>query len=192
MTGATVHAETRSTSRTATATAAWVFVGSFGLFAAALGFAVFLPHALLANARVIDVVGTVVGLAGLALVVFAFRAVLTGRRKRTKLLAIPATLVLIQWFLVPVIGGGLAVNTTHPHIQSATTLGLPGARDVSFPARDGTRLQGWYAPGRNGGAVILMHGSHGTRASTESHLRMLARTGYAVLAYDARGHGASG
>jgi pimeloyl-ACP methyl ester carboxylesterase len=36
-----------------------------------------------------------------------------------------------------------------------------------------------------------LHGSHGSRADTVDHLRMLSRAGYGVLAYDARGHGAS-
>ncbi len=76
--------------------------------------------------------------------------------------------------------------------SAAAGLGLPGARDVSFAAADGTRLSGWYVPGRNGAAVITMHGSHGTRLDTVSHLRMLSAAGYGVLAYDARGHGASG
>jgi fermentation-respiration switch protein FrsA (DUF1100 family) len=40
--------------------------------------------------------------------------------------------------------------------------------------------------------VILMQGSHGTRADTLAHLRMLAAAGYGVLAFDARGHGQSG
>jgi pimeloyl-ACP methyl ester carboxylesterase len=39
--------------------------------------------------------------------------------------------------------------------------------------------------------VILLHGSHDTRAATLAHTRMLAKAGYAILAYDARGHGAS-
>src|SRR5581483_9679522 len=57
---------------------------------------------------------------------------------------------------------------------------------------DGVRLSGWYVPGRTGGAVVLLHGSHGTRADTTAQLRLLHRAGFAVLAFDARGHGESG
>jgi pimeloyl-ACP methyl ester carboxylesterase len=74
---------------------------------------------------------------------------------------------------------------------SADTLGISGARDVSFPASDGVRLAGWYVPGRNGATVILLHGSHLSRTDTLPHLRILQTAGYGVLAFDARGHGQS-
>ena len=34
-------------------------------------------------------------------------------------------------------------------------------RDVSFPAADGVRLSGWYVPGTNGAAIVLVHGGGG-------------------------------
>lgn len=92
---------------------------------------------------------------------------------------------------VPAINAGVATHGPRPAVPSATTLGLAGARDVVFAARDGVRLSGWYVPGHNGAAVILAHGSHDPRVQTLGHLRMLPAAGYAVLAYDARGHGAS-
>ena len=54
------------------------------------------------------------------------------------------------------------------------------------------RLDGWYVPGRNDAAIIVLHGSHGDRTSTLPYLRFLNKAGYGVLAYDARGHGTSG
>jgi pimeloyl-ACP methyl ester carboxylesterase len=62
---------------------------------------------------------------------------------------------------------------------------------VAFRATDGVRLSGWLVPGSNGAGVVLAHGSHGSRLDTLRHLRMLSRAGYAALAFDARGHGAS-
>ena len=108
-----------------------------------------------------------------------------------RLLAIPLVFALVQWVLVPAVGAALATNAPRHAVASARTLGIAGARDVVFAASDGVRLAGWYAPGHNGGAVILAHGSHGDRADTLAHLRVVARAGYAVLAYDARGHGRS-
>jgi uncharacterized protein len=87
--------------------------------------------------------------------------------------------------------GAYATSVPHASVRAAGSIGVAGARDVTFPARDGTRLAGWYVPGTNGAAVILMHGSSSTRAATLAHLRMLARNGYGVLAFDARGHGES-
>ena len=69
-------------------------------------------------------------------------------------------------------------------------LGLPHAR-VTFPADDGVRLSGWYVPSRNGAAVVLVHGGGGDRQGTILHARMLAKAGYGVLLYDARGRGES-
>ena len=69
-------------------------------------------------------------------------------------------------------------------------LGLRHER-VTFAASDGVRLEGWYVPSRNGAGVVLVHGGGGDRRGTIRHARMLARAGYGVLLYDARGRGSS-
>ena len=73
----------------------------------------------------------------------------------------------------------------------AQALQLPH-RDVTFPATDGVRLSGWYVPGTNGAAIVLVHGGGGDREGTIRHARLLAASGYGVLLYDARGRGESG
>jgi uncharacterized protein len=70
-------------------------------------------------------------------------------------------------------------------------LGLPH-ESINFAASDGVRLAGWYLPSRNGAAIVLVHGGGGDREGTIRHARMLARAGYGVLLYDARGRGESG
>ncbi len=74
-----------------------------------------------------------------------------------------------------------------------------GSTDVSLPMDDGVSLAGTlYLPDGTpptGGwpAVMLFHGLGGTHASMASIAQnFLVNQGYAVLAYDARGHGASG
>ena len=71
-----------------------------------------------------------------------------------------------------------------------TALGLPHER-VTFAARDGVHLAGWYVRSRNGAAIVLVHGGGGDRQGTIRHARMLAKAGYEVLLYDARGRGES-
>jgi predicted alpha/beta-fold hydrolase len=44
---------------------------------------------------------------------------------------------------------------------------------------------------RNGAAIVLVHGGGGDRQGTILHARMLAKEGYGVLLYDARGRGES-
>lgn len=64
---------------------------------------------------------------------------------------------------------------------------------VSFAATDGVTLWGWFVPcaGSTRGAVLL-HGNGSTRSQMIARARWLRTQGYAVLLYDARGHGESG
>ena len=63
--------------------------------------------------------------------------------------------------------------------------------DVSFTTSDGLRLSGWYVPSRNGAAILIVHGGGGDRDGARLHAAMLARAGFGVLLYDARGRGRS-
>jgi uncharacterized protein len=74
-------------------------------------------------------------------------------------------------------------------IQEAS-LGIPH-EEVAVPTADGRRLSAWWVPSRNGAAVLLMHGSGGSRERVARHARMLARHGYGVLALDNPGNGES-
>jgi dienelactone hydrolase len=58
---------------------------------------------------------------------------------------------------------------------------------VRLITSDGLRLRAWYAPSRNGAAVIAFPG----RSQPVPHARMLVRNGYGVLLLDRRGEGAS-
>jgi uncharacterized protein len=163
-----------------------------GLAATGLGLATSVPHAALTGIGGGDLTGILATAAGIALVALAFRIAMGGRRLLVKLaLGAVACIVIVQWWIAPAVNVGIVTNAPRATVPSATTLGLPGARDVSFRSSDGVRLVGWYVPARNGATVILLHGSHGTRADTLAHLRMLVAEGYGVLAYDARGHGQS-
>lgn len=60
---------------------------------------------------------------------------------------------------------------------------------VEVPGRP--PLAAWYVPGRNGAAVLLVHGSLGDRASLWPEAEMLAAAGFAVMLVDMPGHGES-
>jgi hypothetical protein len=166
--------------------------GLLGLAATVAGLSTSVPHAMLTGASGSDYTGILATVAGIVLVGLAFREALRGRRVVVKL-AFGALwdCVIGQWLIAPAINVGLITNAPRPVAARAATLGLDSARDVSFPASDGVRLAGWYVPGHNGAAVIVLHGSHGTRSDTLAHVRMLVAAGYGVLAFDARGHGQS-
>jgi dienelactone hydrolase len=71
-----------------------------------------------------------------------------------------------------------------------SALGIPH-EDVRVATFDGRELSAWYVPSRNGAAVLVSHGSGGSRARVQRHVRMLARHGYGVLALDNPGNGGS-
>jgi len=67
-----------------------------------------------------------------------------------------------------------------------------GAQTVAFPSPSGSVLRAWLAPGRRGaGAVLLLHGMGGNRASMLNRARFLHQAGFTVLAPDFQAHGES-
>jgi uncharacterized protein len=116
-----------------------------------------------------------------------------GRRRRrawlNRVLTSGATLVTMLFVVYP---SALAIDylAKTRNAVDPSALGLTH-RNVVFEASDGIRLNGWYAPGTNGAAVVLVHGGGGDREGTIRHARMLAAAGYGVLLYDARGRGES-
>src|SRR5690349_1714826 len=106
---------------------------SLGLLGAALGIATSVSHAALAGPAPADYTGAVATVAGLVLIGLAFKLALSGRRMAVKLLlGAVLAFALVEWGLIPAITAGVASNARHPDIPSAASLGLPGARDVSF------------------------------------------------------------
>ncbi len=107
---------------------------------------------------------------------------------------VPIGLVVAYVVGFPIV---MAVYSTHPpraSLGSSTPAdrGLADYRDVEFPASDGVRLSGWYVPSHNGAAVVVLHGSGSTRTAVLGQAAVLARHGYGVLLFDARGMGRSG
>ena len=102
-------------------------------------------------------------------------------------LTLGGALVVFVFGVTPI---AAAVWVTQAPRESVRPFGL-AHEDVSLHTRDGLRLAGWYVRSRNGAAVVVVHGGGGTRNGSERHARMLARAGYGVLLYDARGNGES-
>ena len=86
---------------------------------------------------------------------------------------------------------GAAVVVTHNYREPIGDPPSAAYRPVSFNTSDGLQLSGWYRPSRNRAAVIVVHGGGGDRTGAIRHADLLARHGYGVLIYDARGRGES-
>jgi hypothetical protein len=142
-------------------------------------------------------VGMIAG--GMALVASGLAALAAPRRppKRTHLvwraahgagwLAGAAAFVLLA--SIP-LGAGLMITHAPRWAIQEASLAIPH-EEVTVPTADGRALSAWYVPSRNGGALLVDHGSGGSRERVVAHVEMLARHGYGVLALDLPGNGES-
>ena len=64
--------------------------------------------------------------------------------------------------------------------------------DVSFAARDGVRLHGWFVPGSSTVTWLWCHGNAGNISHRLENLRLLHdHLGASIFLFDYRGYGAS-
>lgn len=68
---------------------------------------------------------------------------------------------------------------------------LAGLEDVTLRTEDGLLIRGWFAPGRAGSAVLLVHGLGGNRVELLPEAGVLQRHGHAVMLFDSRASGES-
>jgi uncharacterized protein len=135
-----------------------------------------------------SVFGVAAMIAGLVVTIAAAVWLLRPLRKPLRLLAIPAAVLVAQFWLLPVL---MAVLGTHAPAQAFATRTPAGAERVSFAGADNATLVGWFTPSTNGATVIVLAGAGSTKADTMAQASVLVRHGYGVLAYDARGAGES-
>jgi uncharacterized protein len=165
---------------------------AFGLAALGAGLAVPVRHALIDRPSGDDWTGFLATAAGLVLVGAGAVPLWRSRRggSRTRRYARRSGLVLagvvVGFFVVFPVAFSYAITHKARAPVTAKDLGRP-YEDVSFRTSDGLTLHGWYAPSRNGAAVIAFPGRNGP----VRHARMLARHGYGVLLVDRRGEGES-
>jgi len=144
-----------------------------------------------------DLTGVLAAAAGVVLIALAVYipwrhrgegAARAWKRWTVRMVVPPAAVIAVFVTVLPI---AMAMFDAH---KASTPVGAPPSadyREVVFRASDGLRLAGWYRPSRNGAAVLLVHGGGGDRTGAVRHARMLARHGYGVLLYDARGRGES-
>jgi pimeloyl-ACP methyl ester carboxylesterase len=138
-----------------------------------------------------DVTGVLAAAAGLGLLGLAVAIPWRHRGEgswATRAFALPAGLLAAVFVLGPV---GMGIVATHKWREPVGEPPSAAYRDVAFEASDGLDLRGWYRPSRNGAAVLVVHGGSSDRKGSVAHAELLARHGYGVLLYDARGRGES-
>lgn len=115
------------------------------------------------------------------------RGALPRRIGRRALVAVG--LLALGFFVLFPLGGAIYVTRT-PREPIDGTFSVRH-EDVSFRTADGLTIRGWYAPSRNGAAIVFVHGSGGNRQGPRKQAALLAEHGYGVLLYDSRGRGES-
>ena len=70
---------------------------------------------------------------------------------------------------------------------------IPGAEELTFASRDGTKLHAWFlrARGKSKGTVVYFHGNAQNLTSHISFVDWLPGEGFNVFAFDYRGYGKS-
>jgi pimeloyl-ACP methyl ester carboxylesterase len=114
--------------------------------------------------------------------------------------SVPGAIVLVVVLGVLAALGMAGVQVyrvTHPARQPELALNLAAtlskAEDVAFQSTDGVRLQGWLFHGAAGSApVVLCHDLGESKNAVINIAIALNKAGLTVLAFDFRGHGASG
>jgi alpha-beta hydrolase superfamily lysophospholipase len=138
-----------------------------------------------------DVTGVAAALAGAVLLGLAV-AILWRHRGEgswtSRAVGVPASLLALVLVLGPI---GMGIVATHKWREPVGAPPSAAYADIAFDASDGLELRGWYRPSRNGAAVLVVHGGSSDRKGSVAHAELLARHGYGVLLYDARGRGES-
>ena len=163
-----------------------------GLVGVAVGAGIALPHLTKTGLTLVAAAGTVSVVGGLVLVAVGGWWLLRGRRWWQRALVVVALVVALPVVLLPL---GVAVAVTNVP-RTSLDGDTPADRgldydDVEMTTADEVTLRGWYIPGDGGAAVVVAHGAGSTRSGVLDQAVVLARHGFGVLAFDARGHGES-
>jgi alpha-beta hydrolase superfamily lysophospholipase len=112
------------------------------------------------------------------------------RRVVAAVLAAGAFVQVVQWARVFRAEYASFCPPREPVNTAAARRRVAGLEAVSWPGPAGV-VRGWFVPGRERAAVVLMHGTPGSRADLLGEVEILARRGFSVLAFDWPGHGES-
>lgn len=163
-----------------------------GLVAATAGTAIGMPFLARDGWSLRSDGGLLAGAAGVVLFIFGSVVAIRSVHGWRRVVAVPIAMLGAYSLGSPVAISVYATNVPRPTLGSRTPAdyGL-GYDDASFVTADGIRLSGWYIPSTNRAAVVLLHGASSTRSNVLEEAVVLARHGYGVLLFDARGFGGS-
>jgi pimeloyl-ACP methyl ester carboxylesterase len=192
VTGAAVWAAMR-VMRRGTSRSRGVVCFLVGLVGVAVGIGIGVPHVVKHDITLAAAAAVIALGCGVVLLVGGGVAVARSRHGWQRMGEVAAMVVVtVVWTYASAIAIA-ATNVPRTSLDAATPAdhGL-AYEDAVFRASDGVTLSGWYVPAQNRAAIVLLHGAGSTRSSVLDQAVVIARHGYGVLLFDARGHGRSG
>ena len=150
-----------------------------------------LPHPIKNGVSVLAAVSIALLLAGLGLAIVGVGSGLKGRGRWGKVAGSAGAVVAVVLAVSIVAPAVAATNVPPTAITSSPATRKLAYESVTLTTVDDVGLAAWYIEGTNGAGVVMMHGAGSTRSSVLDQAAALARSGYAVLLIDARGHGDS-
>ncbi len=167
--------------------------GVAGLVGLTTGAGIGVMHVVKSDVDLSAVSALAVLAAGLALLAAGVSRLWRATPKWWRLAGIPLAVVVVEFAVIPLTVATYGTNLPASPLGKTTPADKGLAyENVTFTTTDHVRLSGWYIPARNGAAVAVLHGSGSTRTAVLDQAAVLARHGYGVLLFDARGHGRSG
>jgi dienelactone hydrolase len=171
----------------------------FGLLATGFGVVSHGLHAVNSGLDRYDLTGIGMIAGGLLLVAAGLTAVAAPRRAPRRAATpwriahgagwLVGAFVILMTLVMPFALGLKVTHAPRWEIQESS-LGIPH-EEVRIDASGDRTLSAWYVPSRNGAAVLVGHGSGGSRERVMEEIRLLAKHGYGVLAFDLFGNGES-
>ena len=170
-----------------------------GLFSAGFGIASHGLHAVNSGFDRYDITGIGMIAGGLLLVAAGLIALAAPRRAPRRPAAgwrlahgagwVVGAAIMAYAVVLPYAMGLMVTHAPRWEIQESS-LAIPH-EEVRIDASGDRTVSAWYVPSRNGAAVLVGHGSGGSRERVLEEIRLLARHGYGVLAFDLFGNGES-
>ena len=108
------------------------------------------------------------------------------------ILALVCSAILLAVFIFAWRGATELIHPPHRRAETSPADYQLESETVSFRARDGLTLRGWFIPAPNPhGTIVVCHGYTGECSPDLEYAPMFHQHGYSTLYFDFRGHGMS-
>lgn len=112
-------------------------------------------------------------------------------KRITKIALWSGSVLLALWVVSGAVVAYLVVMPKSRSFNDIAELEGHPVEAVTFEARDGNQVSGWYVPMESKRALVYAHGIGSDRRQHQSNMKFYLARGFAALSIDLRGHGKS-